>query len=43
MTYQPPKGNVRFAYGRFDAAYFCKVFREEFGVTPGEYRKNKRL
>ena len=27
----------------FDAAYFCKVFREEFGVTPGEYRKNKRL
>lgn len=23
-----------------DCAYFCKVFREQFGVSPGEYRKS---
>ena len=27
----------------FDAAYFCKVFKEHLGVTPGQYAKNKKL
>jgi AraC-like DNA-binding protein len=21
--------------------YFCKVFKKEIGITPGEFRKNK--
>ena len=29
--------------GFFDAAYFCKVFRLRFGITPKQYVKSKRL
>lgn len=27
----------------FDAAYFCRVFREHTGMTPKNYAKNKKL
>ncbi|MBO5938381.1 MAG: AraC family transcriptional regulator [Clostridia bacterium] len=27
----------------FDAAYFCKVFRERFGMSPKQYAKTKKL
>ena len=27
----------------FDAAYFCKVFRESKGLTPNAHRRNKKL
>ena len=27
----------------FDAAYFCKVFRARFGITPKQYVKSKKL
>lgn len=26
-----------------NAGYFCRCFKELFGVTPGEYRKNKKM
>lgn len=31
------------ALGFFDAAYFCRVFREHTGMTPKNYAKNKKL
>lgn len=33
-------GDIGAACGFLDAAYFTKVFREQMGCTPGEYRKN---
>lgn len=29
--------------GFFDSAYFCKIFKNHFGLTPTEYSKNKKL
>lgn len=31
------------ALGFFDAAYFCRVFREHTGMTPKNYARNKKL
>ena len=29
--------------GFFDTAYFCKVFKEHIGMTPGQYSRNKKM
>lgn len=35
-------GDIGTACGMPDAAYFTKLFREEMGCTPGEYRKGRQ-
>jgi AraC-like DNA-binding protein len=34
--------NIARTAGFSTDSYFCKAFRKRYGVTPSEYRKNKR-
>ena len=36
-------GEISDCLNFYDAAYFCRAFRKETGISPREYRKNKKL
>ena len=36
-------GEIAESIGFFDAAYFCKVFKKYFGITPKQYSKSKNI
>ena len=42
MTTNVPISEIGYRVGYESASYFTKTFREVFGVSPQEYRKNSR-
>ncbi len=34
---------IAFECGFHSSMYFCRLFKETFGLTPGEYRKREQL
>lgn len=35
--------DIAFELGFTDNAHFCKTFKKFYGVTPGEYQRNKQI